>query len=155
VPGYRLNRPLGQGAFGEVWEAIRCDGETVALKFLDTRTRSATMISSEVRVLRALAQLEHPHIVQLQGVHASSKYVILIMERADGNLSDLRSAYLAETGGNVPADHALDLLDQAAEALDFLAEQKLPGFRSARGLQHCDVKPSNLLLMGHDLKVAD
>ncbi len=155
VPGHRLTRPLGQGAFGEVWEAERCDGELLALKFLDTRTRSATMISSEVRVLRALAELDHPNIVRLHGVHASSKYLILIMERADGNLSDLRAAYQEETEGFVPADHALDLLDQAAEALDFLADLKLPGFTSARGLQHCDVKPTNLLLLGNDLKVGD
>jgi serine/threonine protein kinase len=137
-----------------VWEAVRDDGQTVALKVLDTRAHSATLIASEVRVLRGLAELKHEHIVKLHGVHAVGKYLILIMERANGNLSDLRAAYHAEGGGNIPAEHALDLLDQAAEALDFMAGLKLPGFGS-RGLQHCDVKPSNLLLFGNSLKVAD
>jgi serine/threonine protein kinase len=155
IPGYRLTQPIGSGAFGDVWEAIREDGQRAALKFMDTRTRSVTLISSEVRVLRGLAELRHPNIIQLLAVHVSGKYLILVMERADSNLADLRAAYKAQTGGNVPPDHALDLLDQAAAALDFLASVKVPGFPSSRGLQHCDVKPSNLLLLGNTLKVAD
>jgi serine/threonine protein kinase len=127
----------------------------VALKFMDCRTRSATMIAGEVRILRGLAELRHPNIISLLGVHASSKYLVLVMERADGNLADLREVYQDQTGGNIPPEHALDLLDQAAEALDFLAEIKLPGVIRAGGLQHCDVKPSNLLLVGDTLKVAD
>jgi serine/threonine protein kinase len=155
VPGHRLNRLLGQGGFGQVWEALRDDGQRVALKFLDTKAHSSALIASEIRVLRGLAELHHPHIIQLHGVHAASKFLILIMERGDGNLSDLRAAYRAETRGNIPPDHALDLLAQAAEALDFLAGLKLPGFSRSGGLQHCDVKPSNLLLVGNKLKVAD
>jgi serine/threonine protein kinase len=156
IPGHRLTRRLGAGAFGEVWEAVDVQGKPVALKFLDCRTRSPSMVSSEVRVLRGLSELRHPHIIQLYGVHASSRYLILSMERADGNLADLRQAYQEEAKTNIPADHALELLEQAAGALDFLAEVKLPGFNSAsRGLQHCDIKPTNLLLVGDRLKVAD
>jgi serine/threonine protein kinase len=155
IPGYRLTQPLGAGAFGDVWEAACLDGQRVALKFIDCRTHSATMISSEVRVLRALAELRHPNIIQLLTVQASSRYLVLVMERADGNLSDLRNAYQQHAGGNIPPEHALDLLEQAAEALDFLAGARLSGFSSARGLQHCDIKPSNLLLIGNRLKVAD
>jgi serine/threonine protein kinase len=154
IPGYCLVGPLGTGAFGEVWEASREDGQRTALKFLDCRTRSAAMIAGEVRMLRGLSGLRHPHFIPLLGVHASSKYLVLEMERADGNLADLRDAYLEQTGGNIPPDHALDLLDQAADALDFLAGIKSPSL-SARGLHHCDIKPSNLLIIGETLKVAD
>ncbi len=156
ISGHRLTRPLGAGAFGEVWEALDGQGKPVALKFLDCRTRSRSMISSEVRVLRGLSELRHPHIIQLYGIHASSRYLILSMERADGNLADLRQAYRDEAQTDMPGEHALELLEQAASALDFLAELQLPGFNgSSRGLQHCDVKPSNLLLLGDQLKVAD
>ena len=154
MPGYRLTQPIGAGAFGHVWEAVH-DDKVVALKFIDARAHSASMIASEVRVLRALAELRHPNIIRLLSVNASSKYLILVMERADSNLADLQAAYREQKGTNIPPDHALDLLDQAATALDFLAGIKLPGFSAARGLQHCDVKPSNLLLLGKKLKVAD
>jgi serine/threonine protein kinase len=155
LPGYRLTRSIGRGAFGDVWEAQREDGQRVALKFLDTRTRSTSMIASEVRVLRGLAELHHPNIIQLHAVTASSKYLILVMERADGNLADLRAAYVKQHGRNIPPDHALELLAQAAAALDFLASIQVASFRSSRGLQHCDVKPTNLLVVGDTLKVAD
>jgi serine/threonine protein kinase len=137
-----------------VWEASREDGTKAALKFLDCRSRPS-LIASEVRVLRGLAGLKHPHIIDLQTVHACGRYMILVMELADGNLADLQAAYLKHAGTDVPADHALELLEQAAAALDFLATAQVPGVASTRGLQHCDIKPSNLLLVGNKLKVAD
>jgi serine/threonine protein kinase len=154
IPGYRLTRPIGCGSFGRVWEAAH-DGQLVALKFIDTRMQPASVISREVRVLRALDELRHPNIIRFLGVHASGQYMILEMERAKGNLADLREVYRRRAGGDIPADHALDLLDQAAVALDFLAGVRLPGLSSAGGLQHCDVKLANLLLLGDTLKVAD
>jgi serine/threonine protein kinase len=156
IPGHRLTRRLGAGGFGEVWEALDKDGRPVALKFLDCRARSPSLISSEIRVLRALRELRHPNIIELYGVCASSHYIILSMERADGNLGDLRQAYREEAGTDIPAEHTLELLEQASVALDFLAGVKLPGINaSSGGLQHCDVKPANLLLLGECVKVAD
>jgi serine/threonine protein kinase len=156
IPEHRLTRLLGKGAFGEVWEAITTDEKVVALKFMDCRSKPLSLVSGEIRVLRGLSELQHPNIIRLHTVHAVSQYIVLSMERADGNLTDLRQAYREETGKNVPIDHALELLSQAAEALDFLAEVKLPGFnQTSRGLQHCDVKPANLLLLGDQLKIGD
>src|SRR5262249_39187228 len=130
-------------------------GPRAALKFLDCRTHSPSTITMEVRILRALAGLKHPHIIPLLGVHAWGKYLILIMERADCSLADLHRAYREKTEGHIPPDHALDLLEQAADALDFLATTRLPAVTARMGLQHCDIKPSNLLLVGNTLKVGD
>ena len=54
VPGYRLRQRLGRGGFGDVWEATAPDGAVVALKFLDARSKDATMLRGEIRILRAL-----------------------------------------------------------------------------------------------------
>jgi serine/threonine protein kinase len=156
VPGFRLQTPLGQGAFGEVWAARTRDGSSVALKFLDTRKRDSAVLRGEIRILRALSEVGHPNLIRLLGVHACSHYLILCMERADGNLEELRQTYRQVSGRNISPDHLLELLRQAAIGLDYIAGLKLPGFNLAStGLQHCDVKPSNLLLLGDEVKIAD
>jgi serine/threonine protein kinase len=156
LPGFRLGRQLGAGGFGEVWDAVNADGKPVALKFMDCRTKPSSVISAEIRVLRALRELKHPNIIQLFDVYATSHFIVLSMERAEGNLSDLHQAYLDETGKHIPPDHLLEMLGQVAVALDFLAGVHLPGYHAAsRGLQHCDIKPSNLLLVGETVKIAD
>jgi serine/threonine protein kinase len=156
MPGFTLVAPLGTGGFAQVWDARDPSGRSVALKFMDCRSKPASVIAGEIRVLRGLGKLRHPHIIELLGVYASSHYIILSMERADGNLEDLRQAYQEEAKRNIPPDHVLELLDQVAIGLDFLAGVKLQGInQSSRGLQHCDIKPSNLLLLGDTVKIAD
>jgi serine/threonine protein kinase len=156
IPGIHLTQQLGKGAFGEVWEGLTADGSPVALKFIDCRAKSPSLISSEIRVLRGLNSFHHPNIIKFHEVHATSRYIVLRMERAAGNLADLQRAYQHETGTVLPAKHLVSLLGQAAAGLDFLAGARLPGFNLvSRGLQHCDVKPSNLLILGDMVKVAD
>lgn len=156
IPGFRLHRRIGVGAFAEVWEAFDARGDSVALKFLGNRAASGATVRMEVKVLQKLTDLRHPNIIHLRGVHAAAGSLVLAMERADGNLAELHETYQGEAGIHVPADHAVELLAQAAEGLDFLAAQRLPGVNVASGpLQHCDIKPANLLLLGETVKVAD
>ncbi|HMF15361.1 MAG TPA: protein kinase family protein, partial [Gemmataceae bacterium] len=156
MPGYRLTEKLGVGGFGEVWAAAGQDGKDVALKFIDCQGKPGAAIAHEIRMMRNLKDLRHPNFIRLHGVCASSPYIIIIMERADGSLKDLQAVYQQETGRTIPTDHLLELLEQAAVALDSLAELRLPGFTWTDGcVQHCDVKPTNLLVMGDTLKVAD
>ena len=155
VPGYTLTHLLGAGAFSEVWEAKHDGGAKLAFKFLDCRKLSPGMIANEVKLQRSLTGLNHAHIIPLTGVHSWGRFLVLMMELADGSLDDLYRTYRRKTNGDMPADHALDLLEQAASALDFLGTAKLTTSTGGRGLQHCDIKPSNLLLVGNRLKVAD
>jgi serine/threonine protein kinase len=156
IPGHRLNCRLGQGSGGTVWEAQLRDGSVVALKFLDCRNLPPVLVANEIRVLLKLRELRHPNIIRLLDVCATQQYIVLKMERADGNLHELQEVYLQETGKPIPLDHLLDLLEQAATGLDFLAEQPRPGLAAhGHGMQHCDVKPSNLLIHNDGLKIAD
>jgi serine/threonine protein kinase len=157
IPGYRLLGSLGQGGCGVVWEAARPDSRSVALKFLDCRNQPPGLVANEIRTLRRIRSLEHPNMIRLHDICAVGQYVVLIMDRADGNLLELEEVYRQETGRHIPCDHLLEMMEQAAAGLDFLSRQPTPGMSSCNGngMQHCDVKPSNLLTLDDTLKIAD
>jgi serine/threonine protein kinase len=155
VPGYRLGNRLGRGGFGEVWEGFGPDGSRVALKFLDCKHKSSSLVSNEIRQLLMIRELRHPHLIQLHNVYAASNYIVLSMEVAEGTLGDLHLEYREQEGTHLPPDLLCDLLGQAASALDFLGAQRVRSSFYQTGLQHCDVKPTNLLLFGNCLKVSD
>src|SRR5579883_2758441 len=121
IPGYRLTRRLGRGAFAEVLEAHTPDDRVVALKFLDTRSRYGAIVRSEARVWLGLTELQHPGIIPLYGVLASTQYLVLSMERADGSLDQLHRTYQEDFGTHIPREDVLELLTPVAETLDFLA----------------------------------
>jgi serine/threonine protein kinase len=152
-PGCRLRRPLSRGGFGQVWEAELCTGEAVALKFLPTRDGSAS--AREVRAIRMVGQLRHPKLMPVRQVWTHPGHVVVAMDLAEGSLADLLEVSRREFGGPLPADQVCLLLAQVAEALAFLNARRhfVGGKRVA--IQHCDVKPSNMLLLGEVVKLAD
>lgn len=157
-PGYRLTKRIGQGGFGDVWEALGPDGRKVAIKFMDTRHQPPGTVSTEIKLLLSLRDLKHPNLIRLENIVTAPNCIMLIMELADGSLHDLLYIYRQDYKSNIPPLTLCQLLTQAAAGLDFLAEQRLSGLGHnffKGGLQHCDVKPSNLLLLGKVVKVVD
>jgi serine/threonine-protein kinase len=152
-PGYCLHLPLGRGACGEVWEAFGPDGHPVALKFM--RCRNTAMATKEVRSFQALSQLRHTNLLRVYQVFLQSGYLVIAMELADGSLLDLLDAYLDEYGMAVPAECVCDYFAQAAKAVDFLNAMRHPYDGRRVAFQHCDIKPSNILISGDTIKLAD
>jgi len=152
-PGYRLRRLLGYGSFAEVWEAETDDGRLIALKFLPAERQQAT--PGELRCLQNIRQLLHPNLLCIDRVWCHLGYIVIAMERADGTLADLQATYKSEMGTAILPEHTCLLLSQVAAALDFLNSRQhiIEGKTSA--IQHCDIKPSNLMLFGETVKVAD
>jgi serine/threonine-protein kinase len=150
-PGYCLHLPLGRGGVGEVWEAQGPNGSRLALKFMPCKSTA----TKEVRSLQALSLISHPNLLRIHQVFLQAGYIVIAMELADGSLMDLFEVYQNERNSPVQPKQACQYLAQAAAALDFLHERRhlLDGRRVA--FQHCDVKPSNLLLCGGTVKVAD
>jgi len=155
-PGCKLTKQLGVGAFGEVWEVIHADGNKVAMKFIRSNKDNLDAVANEVRQFMILKQVSHPHVLMLIDVICIADMIVLVMELANGSLHDLHQFYMSEQRTHMSLGTLLDLVEQASLGLDFLATLKLPSTQlSSTGFQHCDVKPSNLLLVGKTVKVAD
>ena len=133
---YRLERLIGEGGMGVVWEARHTvTRRPVALKFLKG-CRDETSRRRLVREARAAGSVHHPGIVAVHDVIESDDgEPALVMDLLDGE--SLR-ARLARTSPLSLADTAR-LLVSISSAL---------GAAHAAGIIHRDLKPENVFSLG-------
>lgn len=151
--GYQLRQLRGKGSFGSVWEANHCAGPPVAFKFLPCDDFITTM--QEMRAIQRLSILRHTNLVPIEQVWCYENYVVATMPLADGSLLDCLDAYQSEFRTPIPREEVCHYLNQAAKAIDYMNahQHQLDGRRV--GFQHCDIKPSNLLLFEETVRIAD
>ncbi|MGE0404288.1 MAG: serine/threonine-protein kinase [Kofleriaceae bacterium] len=135
VPGYTLDRLVGEGGFGQVWHAISDGGERVAIKILHLElVRSVDALTRFQREQKAIERLHHPNVVRAldNGTLADGR-PYLVLEYLEG--PSLREV-LQERGSLPPAE----MLAMFAPLCDALA------VAHDAGLVHRDVKASNVIL---------
>ncbi|MBY0524695.1 MAG: serine/threonine protein kinase [Gemmataceae bacterium] len=152
-PGYRLRQLLGVGGFSEVWEAEVDGGSSVALKFMPCDNGMAA--AKEIRSIQKMKQLVHPNLVGIDKIWCYENYIVIAMELAEGDLDDLFQAYQAEFNTAVVPEQVCMYLTHVAHALDFLNSRQHRIDGRLVSIQHCDVKPSNMLLYGETVKLGD
>ncbi|WP_438029964.1 protein kinase domain-containing protein [Sorangium sp. So ce233] len=136
-PQYEVERRAGAGSLGTVYLARNvATGAPVAIKLL--RDPSEEARNRFAREARALAALDHPHIVRYvdNGVMPDGE-PYLVMEWLDGE--DLAARLYR---GRLEPTAALRLAARVAEGL---------AVAHARGVIHRDIKPQNLFLPQGDL----
>jgi serine/threonine protein kinase len=143
--GYRLQQRLGAGAYGEVWRAEAPGGVEVAVKLIP-RTSCPDEAHRELNALQLIKRLRHPFLLALQGFFAHDDRLIIILDLADQSLRQRLDECRRAGQTGIPARELRPYFREAAEALDYL---------HAHGVQHRDIKPDNLLLLGGHVQVAD
>jgi WD40 repeat protein len=153
VPGYRLEHRLGKGGFGEVWKAEGPGGFPVAMKFV--RLDDA-VTDFELRALEIIKCIRHPNLLATFGAWKSASYLVIAMELADRTLGDRCQEAIAQGLPGIPHDELLEYFQEAAKGIDFLNEPRHRiGGKEGVSVQHRDLKPHNILLVGNGVKVAD
>lgn len=177
VAAHRLSRVIGRGAYGEVWLAENLFGEPRAVKILRLQPGASTLATSRelegIRHFEPVSRL-HPglvHVLQVGPLEDGSGFYY-VMELADpvSKAAEMTGMAAIETGlaadpgtvegayepltlrrylearGRLPARECLLLGLRLSNAL---------GFLHSRGLIHRDVKPSNVVFVRGEPKLAD
>jgi serine/threonine-protein kinase len=139
---YAITRKLGEGGMGVVYEARDERLErTVALKTIASRVGDESARKRLWREARTAAAINHPNICQIYEIGEDAGELYIAMELLDGQaLSDLLG------------DGPLDVARTVTVGLEILAALSA---LHARGIVHCDLKPSNVFLTAHGVKLLD
>lgn len=134
VAGYRIERLIGSGGMGIVYEATQISlDRRIALKVLSPHVSDDDDFRERFKREGALqAAVDDPAIVTVYEAGESEQGLYIAMRLVRGR--DLKQLLLA---GEVPIDGMLGILEQIASALDAA---------HAAGLIHRDVKPQNILV---------
>jgi hypothetical protein len=138
LEGYTIQRGLGRGGFGEVYQARSDGGKEVALKLL--RGDAAT----ELRGIRQCLNCKHPNLVALYDLRQDPQgnYWVVMEYVAGESLQEI----LRRHPQGLPHDLIRDWFPGLAAGVAFLHDQ---------GIVHRDLKPGNIFIEHGIAKVGD
>jgi serine/threonine protein kinase len=131
---FQLLAEVGQGSFGEVWQARRLtDGAVVALKIPKDQEKGEEVLRKEPDIIKGI---HHPNVVQVYGYHTISDLFVIEMEFIDG--FDLAKML---DGVNAKAPLTFEcMLTWTLHVLDGLSAVH------RANVSHNDLKPQNILV---------
>lgn len=133
---YRIVKQIGRGGMADVYLAkdLILDGEEVAVKVLRTNYQTDPIaVARFQREARAMADLDHPHIVRITDIGEEDGQQYLAMEYVAG--LDLKR-YIKEHHP-LSNEEAVRIMGQILFAMRLA---------HTRGIVHRDLKPQNILL---------
>ncbi|MFJ3207525.1 serine/threonine-protein kinase [Streptomyces flaveolus] len=148
---YRLDRILGRGAMGHVWQGTDVYLErpvavkTVAADLLALRDRRSTALARFEREAKAAARLDHANITTVYDAAVTEDVCCLVMQLVDGTTLD--NVIDSADDGRLPVPAAVSVAAQLCAGLSAAHEA---------GLVHRDLKPQNVMVRSDGLvKILD
>ncbi len=148
LDNYEILNLLGEGGFGRVWRAkdLTVKGREVAIKELTDPT--AEHLEGFLREMELLATIKNPGIVTFH--HALNKGQHLVMEFiSEGSLRQqlhARGSVGMGTTKTLKTERAVEILIALCDVLAAV---------HAKGVVHRDLKPDNVFLQGHVVRIGD
>jgi len=133
---YRIEREIGRGGMGAVYEAVRADGEfrlRVALKVVKRGVDTDFVLRRFRNERQILAALDHPYITRLiDGGTTEDGRPYFVMEFIDG-----LPLYRYCDRNRLSVKERLDLFTRMCEAVEYAHQKQII---------HRDLKPSNIFI---------
>ncbi len=139
---YRIVEPIGAGGMGEVYLAEHVHlRKKYALKILPAGlAQNKGFVARFYDEARVMADLHHPHIVQVHQMSQAEGVYFLVMDYVtgpEGKPLSLHEYLKQQPDGRLPEAKVRKWSIQIAEALQYAHE---------RGVIHRDLKPANILI---------
>jgi tRNA A-37 threonylcarbamoyl transferase component Bud32 len=136
---YRLVEKLGQGGMAQVYKAYQPDLDRyVAVKVLNPHlTGDEDFAARFRREARAIAALDHPHIVRVYDFDTDQGVAFLVMEYLEGTSLKALLRDLDCRGERMTLPEIERVIGALADALDHAHRQ---------GVVHRDLKPANVII---------
>jgi serine/threonine protein kinase len=168
-----LTRFLGRGGFGQVWEAKGPGGIDVALKIISLED---TQGLKEFRAVGLVKKLRHINLVPLYAYWLKDEYgnyldsanqdsvnlrgksteLVIAMGLGDKSLAQRLDECQKAGQPGIPVTELLDYMAGAARAIDYLNQPThVLDSGPPAAIQHCDIKPGNLLIVSGSVQVCD
>lgn len=144
---YFLRELVGSGGMADVylaWDQVRSTKMAVKILRRDL-AENKKFVQAFEKEKSLLEELQHPYIVRLYEFGREKDLVFLVMAWIDG--TDMKKRIL-NLKRPLSLAEASKILEPLSSALNFAHK---------KGVYHCDIKPSNILLHenGHDVFLAD
>src|SRR5512142_1008765 len=139
VGSYRIDRLLGEGGMGSVYQAYDLSLErVVAIKFIHPHlARRLDFQQRFIQEARIMARLDHPGIIRVYMLGKEGDQLFLPMEFIKGgNLRQLLDKMIQDKKW-IPQNEAILLVKQLCDVVEYTHQH---------GVLHRDIKPANLML---------
>ena len=136
---YKIVEHLGKGGMAEVYKAYQESLDRyVALKLMHPfLAADENFLSRFKREARAMAVINHPHIVSVYDFDIDDETYYIVMEYIPGGTLKALQAQFARAGTRMPLGEALTIILQVSDAL---------AYAHGRGMIHRDIKPANVMI---------